>query len=54
MSIEKFNMYVEFLDGDEKEEAIYRFEERAGIAEESGATKEQAEAIAWAEIEAPK
>ena len=50
MSLLRFHFHIEGLDDEDRDEAVYRFEERAGIAQDSGATKREAEAIAWEEV----
>lgn len=42
--------YLQTLSPDERAEAVYLFDERAGIAIDSGATTEQAEQIALEEV----
>jgi len=42
--------YLHTLPESEREDVVYRFEERAGICEDSGATREQAEQMAMEEV----
>jgi hypothetical protein len=49
-ALEQLNAYLATLFPRRAQEVRYLFEERAGIAQDSGATREQAEQIAWDEV----
>jgi hypothetical protein len=50
-ALDQFLAHISGKPKHERADLRYQFEERAGIAEDSGSTREEAEEIAWKEIE---
>lgn len=46
----QFYYYLQGVDESDREEAIYRFLERSGIIMDNGATKTEADELAWKEL----